>query len=305
MLTGILSILFGLVFGSFLSVCIYRIPLGRMSGLEELEEEALGGEEDIAKAIDEGRNSPFFEKRVTIAYPPRSFCPSCGIQLRWYHNIPLFSWLFLRGKCAGCEKRISFRYPLVEVLSAAFCFLSFQIFDPAAALLAFTVSAVFIVISFIDIDYYIIPNVITFPAVGIGLVLIGLNQFFHLFPAPPFSADLVEAGFGLLAGAGVLWFVSSAYMWLRKKEGLGMGDVKLLAVTGVLFGYQGAIYTIFVGSILGSVIGVLVLLLSGGKLNNYLPFGPYLAAANLLYLFTGLELLERFQSFIHVTVMAQ
>lgn len=269
--------IFGLLIGSFLSVCIYRIPLGRKSALEEDGDEI----EQVEK------NSEYFEKKVTIIYPPRSFCPSCGNQLKWYHNIPVFSWIALGGKCAFCKTRISARYPFLEFLSAFFAVFSVYCFGfSVTALLAYAFCCMLIVITFTDIDYYIIPNVVSYPAILLGFVFAGIQEFFPI-AGLPFVQGAGESVFGLLAGAGFLWLISELYFRIRKKEGLGFGDVKLLAITGLWFGPLGAWYTIFIGSLLGSVLGILLLLCCGRKFSQYLPFGPYLAFANILYLFWG------------------
>ena len=279
-------ILFGLIIGSFLTVCVYRIPLGRASGIEELieehseEEDANDGEDDTVLL-----NSPHFTQPVTIAFPPRSFCPYCGAQLRWYHNIPFFSYLFLRGKCAFCREGISFQYPLIELLSAFFAWLSYSTFDTPTALVAYALCAAFIVLSFIDIAYFLLPNVITYPAALIGLLIALIQGYFPFIESPPFVSGIDEALIGILGGAGSLLLISLFYTYVRKKQGLGLGDVKLLAVTGAFFGINGAFYTIFVGSLLGSLLGITLLLFGRGKWSSYLPFGPYLVAANLLYLF--------------------
>ncbi len=283
----IIVIIFGLIIGSFLTVCVYRIPLGRATGIEEIELEEEG--EEIPDHPE--RNSEHFEKRVTIAYPPRSFCTHCGEQLKWWHNIPFFSWLLLRGKSACCSKSISGQYPVIELLSAFFAWLAYSMFSPETAVLAYAFAAMLVVISFIDIDYFIIPNVITYPGVLLG-ILFGIEQhYFSFFQSTPFVSDIYEMIFGILTGAGILLFISGFYTFLRKKQGLGMGDVKLLAMTGAFFGVPGAFYTIFVGSLLGSLLGISLILIGKGKWSNYLPFGPYLAVANLLYLFMAPELL--------------
>ncbi len=294
------AIIFGLLIGSFLSVCIYRIPLGRSTGLEELEAEQADAEgeeqqddtqdeEDIAQAI----NSEHFEDKVTISYPPRSFCPHCGNQLRWWHNIPVFSWIFLLGKCAFCRAPISARYPLVELLSAYFCYLSVTTFPLPTAIVIYLFCAGLIVLSFIDIDYYLLPNVITYPGFLLGIILALINHFFHIFSLP-LVPTIWDSLLGVLIGAGVLELIARIYMWLRNKQGLGMGDIKLLGVTGAFFGMEGAIYTMFIGSLLGSFVGIFLILIGQGKLSKYLPFGPYLAVATLLYIFTGKELLVLF-----------
>lgn len=273
--------IFGAIIGSFLSVCIYRIPLGR-----NLE---LGPDEDIPQP--EVKQDP--GEKISLTYPPRSFCPKCKAQLSWYHNIPIVSWLFLRGKCAFCKAPISARYPAVELLTAIVSVMSFQSFgmNPTGVVI-FIFCAALIVISFIDYDYYIIPNVISLPGVVIGFILAGVNQYFSIFHAP-IVPGLKDACYGLLAGAGFLLFISEIYLRLRKKEGLGMGDVKLLAMTGALFGLEGSLYTIFIGSFLGSVLGVLLVLCSGRKMSQQLPFGPYLALGTFVYIFAGNEALVR------------
>lgn len=285
--TYIFCTAFGLIIGSFLSVCIYRIPLGRATGLEEWDDE----EDEQAEAEQKSTpNSKHFDKRVTISYPKRSFCPACGAQLRWYHNIPFFSYLLLAGRCSFCKKTISIRYPLVELMSAASAVLSFHLFGlSVTALVIYLFVASLIVISFIDYDYYIIPNVISLPGAFIGLVIATINEFHPLFN-PPVVSGLKDALLGILCGAGFLLLISEGYFRLRKKQGLGMGDVKLLAMTGAFFGVPGALYTIFIGSLLGSVIGVLLIIVAGRKASQYIPFGPYLAVANILYIFSGMSL---------------
>lgn len=289
--TQIVTIFFGMLIGSFLSVCIYRVPLGRSSGLDEFEDDY---DDEAASKQDQQANSKHFERRVSIAYPPRSFCPHCGKQLFWWHNIPVFSWLFLMGKCYFCKTRIPFRYPLVELLTATTAFFSVQQYGitPTGAVI-FIFCCSLIVISFIDIDYFIIPNVISYPGTVIGIALAIVNQFFHIFDHP-IVPGAVESALGFLSGAGFLMTISYIYILVRRKHGLGLGDVKLLMMTGVLFGWQASLYTIFFGSLLGSVIGLVLIFLGGRKMSSYIPFGPYLAAATILYLFTGNFLIEVF-----------
>jgi leader peptidase (prepilin peptidase)/N-methyltransferase len=262
--------LFGAVIGSFLSVCIYRIPFSASVGLSA---EELG--------IPEGSQRPTF----TIASPQRSFCPHCRNPLRWWHTMPIVGWILLRGRCGFCTESISFRYPFVEVLTAAFALLTYQSFGfTLTAAVVFAIVCALIVISFIDYDYYIIPNVISLPGAVLGVACAGMNQFFHLF-APPIVPNLASAGLGLLLGAGFLLLISELYLRLRKREGLGLGDVKLLALVGAFLGPDGALFTIFVGSLFGTVGGVLTLLVQRKGMSHPLPFGPYLAMGTLLYLF--------------------
>ncbi|MCB0319860.1 MAG: prepilin peptidase [Bdellovibrionales bacterium] len=282
-LIDVVVVILGLIFGSFLSVCVYRIPLGRATGLDELEYEDDESQEEEAETRD--LNSDFFENRVTIMYPPRSFCPNCGTQLQWRYNIPVFGWILLRGRSACCQKPISWRYPFIELLSAAAAWGAYALFDPVTAVAAYIFAATLIVISFIDIDYFIIPNVITYPGFVLGL-LFGVEQHLYgLVQSPPFVSNFYDSVLGVVFGAGILLLISGFYTFVRKKQGLGMGDVKLLAVTGAFFGVSGAFYTIFVGSLVGSLLGIALVLIGKGKWSNYLPFGPYLAIANALYLF--------------------
>lgn len=290
-LLGVLVVVVGAIIGSFLSVCIYRIPLGRRelyNSSGDIIEPSPPSAEDASRSAT-GEQSGV--KNPTLLSPSRSFCPSCGKQLLWWHNIPIISWIILRGKCGFCGTGVSVRYPLVELMSALFAFLSYSLYGPTlTGLLVFMFSATMIVISFIDYDYYIIPNSISLPGFAIGVVIATVNEFTGVF-SYPVVPGLLSAFLGLLSGAGFLLFVSEVYFRLRKKDGLGMGDVKLLAMTGVLFGPQAAIYTIFIGSLLGAVIGVTLLLIFKKRLTQHLPFGPYLAAATLLYLFGYEELI--------------
>lgn len=285
-------IVFGLIIGSFLSVCVYRIPLGRSTGLEELVEEEREAseeekpEEDLPPKKD-SKNSKHFDQRVTISYPRRSFCPHCGEQLKVWHNLPVVSYLLLLGKCGFCKERISWQYPTIEFLTALSAWFSYATFEPVTAVLAFVFCCGLIVISFIDLDYFIIPNVITYPSFVLGLLFGVEQEFFDLVEAPPFVNGIQQSLWGVLAGAGILLSISLFYTYVRKKQGLGLGDVKLLAVTGAFFGVPGAFYTIFVGSLLGSVLGISLMLIGKGKWSSYIPFGPYLAAANVMYLFYG------------------
>lgn len=274
----------GLIIGSFLTACIYRVPYGRKPGAPS--EEELRGE-----YVEEEQCELPTDKEVSLLYPRRSFCPNCKEQLLWWHNIPFFSWVFLGGKCWFCKNQIPFRYPLVELLSAGFALLSFTMFDPVTACIVYCFAATLLVISFIDIEYFIIPDVISLPASGIALLLASLNTFFPLFSWPVVNS-LWQSLYGVLAGAGFLLLVAELFFRLRGKIGLGLGDVKLLLFVGILFGPEAALYCIFVGSFLGSIIGILLLLLGKlaiGKrfgLGTPLPFGPYLALGALCYIFS-------------------
>ena len=272
------SIIFGLIIGSFLSVCIYRLPYGRPKGPPCWDEE--GNEKE-----EEGCESSAAEKSLSIVSPARSICPHCGKTLLWWHNIPVISFIILKGRCAFCGAAISFRYPLVELLSALFCLSSVYLFDfSLTALVVYSLFCALIVISFIDIEYYIIPDIISLPGTALGIALAILNHFTGIF-AWPLASNVWSSIFGAALGAGILFAISELYFRLRKRVGLGMGDVKLLALTGAFLGPLGSIYTIFLGSLAGAVIGILLIILSGKKFTHQLPFGPYLALGTAVYVF--------------------
>ena len=287
--------IFGAIIGSFLTVCIFRIPFGRpkgpptfeeMNGLPEAEAEA-GQEASTDQAEAE-------TETLSIGKPARSFCPNCKNKLLWWHNIPILSWVFLGGRCYFCKQKVSFRYPLVEVLSSVVAVASVYSFGlTPTALLVFAYCAALIVISFIDIEYYIIPDVMSFPGMALGLVVGAINHFFHIF-SWPVPEDIWGSLIGIGFGGGVLLLISEFYLRVRKRVGLGLGDVKLLAMTGAFFGFQGAFCTMFFGSLIGSVIGISLMIFCRKGMTHHLPFGPYLALGTIIYIFSGPNLLFHF-----------
>lgn len=291
-MTSLIVIVFGLIVGSFLTVCVYRIPVGR--GLipgdfgDESVEEAKGEGDPVADSD---------HPKLSIFYPKRSFCPHCDAQLRWYHNIPFLSWLFLRGKCGFCKAPINWRYPAIEVSTAVSAFLSFQLAGlTPTGFVVFALCCALITVSFIDLDYYIIPNEVSLPGTAIGMSLGIINKlsalggYGELFTSPV-TRSVVTSFWGLLVGAGFLFIVSEGYFRIRGKEGLGLGDVKLLALVGATLGPEAAVFTIFLGSLLGSVIGVGLLILGKMRASKPIPFGPYLALGTYIYLFGGTTVL--------------
>lgn len=262
---ALLCFAFGAIIGSFLSVCIYRIPLGKY------------------EPVHEG-TIPLPSGDVSIWKPARSFCPKCQKQLLWWHNIPIVSWMALRGACGFCKAPIPFRYVFIETLSAAACVLCYLQFGLTfTGFIAYAFIATMIVIAFIDLDYMIIPNVISYPGTALGFALGAINQFFSPATGPlleiPFTQSVLDSAIGVLGSAGLLMAIWWLYLKLRKKEGLGLGDVKLLAMIGATFGLQCALFTIFIGSMIGSVVGIGLALLSRKGFSNYIPFGPYLVVA--------------------------
>lgn len=272
----------GLIVGSFLSVCIYRVPLSRLDRWYSPDE----GEE--AKEI-----LSRMRKDISIAKPSRSFCPVCNHQLRWYENIPVLSWFILKGKCSSCKSVIPFRYPVLELLTGLFALTTALRFGlTPTALLVFIVMCLFLVITFIDFDYYVIPDELSIRgSIAAGVVVI-YNNFYHVFDSPV-AYSALDSVVGILCGAGLLYLIYFLYKLIRKREGLGLGDVKLLLFIGLLFGPEAVLYTIFVGSLLGSIIGITLVIFGGRKLSSAIPFGPYLTTAATLYIFTGTDLIVR------------
>ena len=235
--------LFGMCIGSFMNVCIYRLPLEK-----------------------------------SIADPARSVCPSCGNMIKYYDNIPVLSYLWLKGRCRHCSEPISLRYPLVEALTglaAASVFFAFGL--TLEGLIYFVFIAALLVITFIDIDHKIIPNVISIPGIPIGLIAS------LALPAVTFK----ESALGLLVGGGSLLIVAWVYHLLTRKEGMGGGDIKLLAMIGTIVGWKGVLFTIFVSSAVGSLVGLTVMLAKGKNMKFAVPFGPFLAIGAVTYIFFG------------------
>ena len=238
----VVAFIFGLCIGSFLNVCIYRIPESK-----------------------------------SIVHPG-STCPSCGTPIRFYDNIPVLSYVALRGKCRHCKASISFRYPVVELLSGLFAVstvLKYGITLEAAVYYAFI--AALLAITFIDIDHQIIPDVITLP---------GIPVFFAASFVLP-NITLVESVLGILIGGGSLFLVAWLYHLVTKKEGMGGGDIKLLGMMGAVIGWKGVLFTIFVASAIGTICGILIILKARKTMKLAVPFGPFLAIGGIAYIFFG------------------
>ncbi|WP_319525186.1 prepilin peptidase [uncultured Desulfosarcina sp.] len=238
----ILAFVFGACIGSFLNVCIFRIPAG-----------------------------------ASIVRPPSS-CPRCKTEIAFYDNIPILSWLLLMGKCRTCGEAIAVRYPLVELLTGLFAAAGIVFFGPTwHALAAFAFIAVLIVVSFIDLDHRIIPDAISLPGIPI------------FFIAAIAATDLTwqSSAIGILAGGGSLFAVAWGYQAITGREGMGGGDIKLLAMIGAFIGWQGILFTLFAASAIGTLIGILAMVRSGKGMKLAIPFGPFLAMGAVLYLFFG------------------
>jgi leader peptidase (prepilin peptidase)/N-methyltransferase len=257
----------GLVVGSFLNVVIHRLPKMLERGWAEQCAE-LRGETPAA--------APPYNLVV-----PRSACPSCGHRIRALENVPVVSWLALRGKCSACGARISVRYPAVELLAGALAALAIARFGPgwqglAACLFLWTLIA----LTFIDYDTQLLPDDLTVPLLWAGLVA----NLFGLF------VPLAEGVIGALAGYLSLWSVYWLFKLVRGKEGMGYGDFKLLAAIGAWLGWKVLPAVVLLSSAVGALIGIGLVLVKGRDHRTPLPFGPYLAVAGAIALFFGREL---------------
>ena len=254
----------GLCVGSFLNVVIHRLP--RMM-------EALWRSE--CAELD-GREAPPSE-RLDLMHPP-SRCPSCGTPIRAFQNIPVVSWLALRGKCAACKAPISARYPAVELLAGALSVLVAWRFGYSSALLYALVFAwAMIALAFIDFDTQLLPDDITLPLLWLGLLVNAFGVF----------VDLRSAVFGAAAGYLVLWLVYWGFRLLAGKEGMGFGDFKLLAAIGAWTGWQVLPFVILVSAGLGAVIGGVGLAMAKQGRDTRIPFGPFLALGGIVGLLWG------------------
>jgi leader peptidase (prepilin peptidase)/N-methyltransferase len=227
--------LLGLAVGSFLNVCIYRIPRGE-----------------------------------SLLHPP-SRCPSCGQGLRWFDNVPVVGYARLGGRCRSCRAPISIRYPIVELITLAVFLLHYVMFGWSALLAARLVFACAMIVLFaIDLEHHLLPNVITLPGIVAGLAC-------SLFLPP----GILEALIGAAAGGGMLWLIGEAYYRYSGQEGMGGGDVKMLAMIGAFLGWKLVILTLVLSSVAGSLIGVLLIASRRGGLKYELPYGTFLALAAL------------------------
>lgn len=269
----------GLIIGSFLNVVIYRLPLMIKKDWEIECQQYLSEKK-------QGKKTVINKGKVSFNLcTPVSHCPHCHTPLKWRDNIPLLSWIILKGKCRNCRHPISLRYPFVEILSAltsltvVFCF-GYSIYSLCLLVFTFTL----IVLAFIDIDTLLLPDRITLPLMWGGI-------FIALVRITPLS--LTESIIGVISGYLLLWTLFWVFKLATKKDGLGFGDLKLFAALGAWLGYQSLLFILLVASFLGAISGILQLFFSKEENRvRFFAFGPYLAFAAWIYLLFGDELIS-------------
>jgi leader peptidase (prepilin peptidase)/N-methyltransferase len=249
LLLGVYSTVLGLIMGSYLNVVIHRLPRG-----------------------------------ISTVWP-RSRCPECGAAIRPWDNIPVVSFLLLRGRCRGCGAPISWRYPLIEAATGLLflgCFLRFGFNWEGLAGAVFC--ALMVALAAIDLDLMILPDALTYPGMVVGILFQLLVPWARLGGGP----------WGALVGAGILLAVWGGWYLLRHEEGMGLGDVKMLAAIGAFLGWKGVLVSLFLASLSGAVVGVALMAWRGGDLKSKLPFGTFLALGGLIALFAGEPLVEAY-----------
>lgn len=264
----------GLIEGSFLNVCIVRIPAG----------------ESIIR--------------------PGSKCPKCGKPVRAYDNVPILGWLWLGGKCRDCKTPISVLYPIVELLTGLLflgCYLLFGL--TLVAVKWAVLASLLVVLTATDIRERILPDKVNLTGAVLGIVFSALvppvdgsamwiaSKIFD-FPPPKTAIGIVDGLLGAVAGSGLLWLVGEGYFRLRGREGMGMGDVKMMGMVGIFLGVKRTLLTVLFGSLLGSVIGVAVILATRKRSDYELPFGAFLAAGAILVIYLGTPALNWYQSLL-------
>lgn len=249
-MTGVFSLVvataFGSIIGSFLNVCIYRLPRG-----------------------------------ISVVRPP-SACARCARTLSWYENVPVVSYLALRGRCRTCDEPISLRYPIVEAITAAMFALAWWYYGPGLLLASRLVLGCALIVLFeIDREHQILPHAITLPGIVVGFA-------FSVFTEPGWQSSLG----GIVAGGGILLAIGYAYYLVRHEEGLGMGDFKMLAMIGAFLGWRMTLVTLMMASLCGSIVGVGLMATERGGMKTALPFGTFLAIGAAIAATVGPDLLD-------------
>jgi leader peptidase (prepilin peptidase) / N-methyltransferase len=214
---------------------------------------------------------------------PRSHCFSCGKMVAWYDNIPILSWFLLRGRCRHCQAKFSFRYVFVELLMAVTFLALYLKVGMCWLLLEYLIFAFgLITASFIDFDHMILPDVFTLSGIVLGLLGGLINP----------EREFMPSVLGVLIGGGSLWLVAVLYTAIRKQDGMGGGDIKLLAWVGAILGWTSVPFVIISSSLVGSIVGLIIMFRTKGSSQQAIPFGPYLALGALLYILCGQELAD-------------
>ncbi len=270
------AFLLGLVIGSFLNVCILRIPA---------------------------------DKSIVL---PSSACTKCGKAIAPYDNIPVLSWMILGGKCRNCKTKISAMYPAVELLTGLLFLACYFVFGPTLDAAKWAVfSAIIVVLTITDLRERILPDEVNFFGFGAGLLfsfftksldgtaLWLANRWFE-FPPPQMALSVADALLGAAAGSGLLWIVAEGYFRIRGREGMGLGDVKMMAAIGAFLGLKRTMMTVLAGSLLGSVIGIFLIAISKKGRDYELPFGTFLGAGALLVVFFGTSALHWYETLLAI-----
>ncbi|HOF05589.1 MAG TPA: prepilin peptidase [Syntrophales bacterium] len=249
---GVMSL--GAVVGSFLNVCIYRLPRGE-----------------------------------SIVFPS-SRCPRCGRGITWYDNIPLISYVLLKRRCRHCREAISGRYPLVEAITAVMALAAYGKFGFTFAFpVVFLFLATLIVVTFIDIEHQIIPHEIVLPGIPVFL----LTSVFVM------GLPFLDSFLGIMVGIGTLYLIAVYYEQLTGNEGMGGGDVNLMAMLGAFLGWQSLLFILMVAAVTGAVVGIVLMIRKDATMKYAVPFGPFLSLGAVLYLFWGRDLLKYFLYYLY------
>jgi leader peptidase (prepilin peptidase)/N-methyltransferase len=242
----------GAMVGSFLNVCIYRLPLKR-----------------------------------SIAWPA-SACPSCKRPLSWYENVPIVSYALLRGRCRTCKTPLTIRYPLVELVTAAFFAWAWWEYGPTPLLVSrLLLGCALLTLFAIDVEHYILPDPITLGGIGVGFA-------FSFFAEPGWLASLI----GILVGGGTLWAIAEGYYLIRREEGMGFGDVKMLAMIGAFLGWKLTIVSVIMASFTGSIVGLALIVSGRGTMKYALPFGTFLALGAAIAATAGPAILDWYLAYL-------
>ena len=251
-----IAVLFGLMIGSFVNVVVFRLPKGIPVEADNGKWPILGG---------------------------RSKCPACGYAIRWYENIPVFSFLWLKGRCSGCRESISPRYPLIEILVATLAvFIVWYFGTTWEAMARFAFCCLLLALTLIDLDHFILPDALTLPAIWVGLFI---NAFEFLTPAQ-------EAILGAACGWGSFAAINAVYKIISGQDGIGRGDWKFAAAIGAWLGYTDLLSAVFIAFLTGAIVGITVLIGYRGDRRTPVPFGPFLAIGGVIVVFLGPDFLN-------------